>query len=599
MADGATFGITIDAEAVGADATADEVEALAASLEAAERVATPFDAALAAAESQLANASSAAADATSDLKLAEERMAGLERAATRAAKAVERQWIAGQKGRGDVAKYRASKMAAEQAAAAVQRQAAAVDRARIAANRAAGAERKLAASMRTLKNSANRSASALRGGRTEALKAGDAAGMLGGRMGELISRGQAATQVFKGMGGLGIAAVILAAAAAFVALNVAMGVAATKALMFAIANDKIAKARMDKLTERTSKAYKDLFSGLDTAPLLNAWDRFTSQLTQSTAAGQGLKTLLETMIQPFANAIEAVEPIARGMWKGAVYGALRLAIMVLRVRNAILKAIPPSAKAAIKDFASGADTLSTAFGAAEVAVYAVGAVVTALGWIFTAVGAAIVAALAVIYAPIAAVVAVVKFMVEAFQTGGQSVIAAVKRLGDMVGSVLNGIVSVAKTIGGMFSSGLAAGIEGGGSAVSSAADRVADQAIAAAQAKLQTKSPSRVMQLTGGYVSEGLAQGIEAGAPKVRSAVETMTSVVTDEADVISSSASSTTVQSSSSSSTQGGSTYHFTINATAEDGEGIVEAVERVLTRVFEGQGIAEGVSPEPEPAT
>ena len=598
MADGTTYSITVEAEALGADATAEDVIGVADALEAAERVATPFDAALAAAEAQLAKAADASADASAALQLASDRMVGLERAATRAGKAMEKQAMLGKKGMGDVAAYRASKAAADAAAQAVAKQAVAVDKARLAATRAAGAERKLAASMRTLKTSANRSAAAMKTGSGATMRASDAAGALGGRLGALIPRIENAANLMKGMKGAGLAAVILLAAAAFVALNVAIAGAALSALKFAIANDKIAKVRMDKIAERTSKAWKEMFSGLKTEPLLNAMDRFSTQFTQSTAAGRALKALMETIVQPFADAVEAVEPAARELFKGAVLGALKLAIVTLKVRNAILRAIPPSAREAIKEFASGADAMSTAVSAGEVVIYALTAVVAALGWIFTAVALAIAVAWAVIYAPIAGVVAAISWVVEGFQTGGESMKSSIKNAVSAIGSALSSFGGMAISAAGDLVSGLVDGIIDGVGAVAEAAANLAGAAMDAITSKLGISSPAKVMIKAGGFTAEGFAGGIDAGTAKVRTAAERMTSVVTDQASGASTS-SSTTIQGDSVSSTRGGNTYQISVYAPTGNGEDIAAAVERVLLSTFEAQAISLGVAPEPEAAT
>jgi len=592
MADGATFEITVEAQAIGADATADQVNHLAAGLEAAERVATPFDAALAAAQSQLANAASAAASAASELQVAEQRFTGLERASARAGKAMERA-----ANKGNIAGYQAARQAAAEAAAAVRQQAAAVDRARAAASAAAGAEQKLAASMKVLEGRARRASATIKAKAKAStnlasadLRASDAAGVLGGRMGEMISRGENAVNVFRALGPAIPVVVVLAAAAAFIGLGVALAGAAVRGLRYAIAQDKIAKARLDKITKRTADAFKALFEDINTKPLIDAWDSFTSQLTQSTAAGHALKTLLRTVLDPFAAAIKKVEPLAREMFKGAVYGALQLAIVAYRVRNAILRVIPDEVKAKIKALIGDEEALSAAFSAGEAVVYAAATAIGLLGVGFIMVAAAI----ALTYAQISGIVEGFAWLVGQVPAVGAALDGLAQAVADAINSSLDALAGWAKDAlkaAKNFVNGLVKGIASGEGAVGAAAAALGGAALAGLAGALQSHSPSRVMMRQGGYAAEGVAMGIKKGTPKVRSAVEQMASAVIGDGPQGGAKGDSS-VQTTTTTSSRG--TYHVTINAPSGDGDDILGAFESW----FEAQGISMGVGPEPEAA-
>ena len=86
--------------------------------------------------------------------------------------------------------------------------------------------------------------------------------------------------------------------------------------------------------------------------------------------------------------------------------------------------------------------------------------------------------------------------------------------------------------GNMFCAGIAQGIRNGGSIITSAARRVAKAAIAAANATLQIRSPSRVMMESGGYFSEGFAKGIMSAAKSAVSAASGMASMAANAATI-------------------------------------------------------------------
>lgn len=86
--------------------------------------------------------------------------------------------------------------------------------------------------------------------------------------------------------------------------------------------------------------------------------------------------------------------------------------------------------------------------------------------------------------------------------------------------------------GKMFSSGIASGILSGKSVITSAARKVAQAAIDAANAKLKIASPSRVMMESGGYFSEGFAKGIMSAAKSAVSAASGMASMAANAATI-------------------------------------------------------------------
>lgn len=86
--------------------------------------------------------------------------------------------------------------------------------------------------------------------------------------------------------------------------------------------------------------------------------------------------------------------------------------------------------------------------------------------------------------------------------------------------------------GKMFSSGIASGILSGKSVITSAARKVAQAAIDAANAKLKIASPSRVMMKSGGFFSEGFAEGILKEAKAAISAASGMAAMAANAATI-------------------------------------------------------------------
>lgn len=593
---GVAYEVEMQAKATGVDATSDQVLALADSIDATSKVCTNFDTAIAAAQAQLAQASLAAASAAAALQGAESKFAALEREATKAAKAVERAALKG----GDTSALQSQAAAA---AAAVGQQAMAVDKARAAATAAAAAETKLAGSLRTLEGAAKRAAVA----QETAGKAGKSSAA-GFRESLMATQGLMAStspmigrlgQLVQGIGSIGLAGVVIMAAVAVVALGAAFIGGAIAAMKFAIANDKVASKRLDEISKKAKENIKGLFSGIDTKPLLNALDRMASMFGSNTAAGHALKTLIETIMNPLIRAIEWLMPYAHELWNGMVYGALQVAIAVVSLRNAILRAIPASVKTAVRELIAKLDGLGLAFSIGKVIMYAVAAVLGVIGIALLAVGAAIGVAVATVYIIIDAFVGLWNGIMQlgpAISAVGDwfaelpgRVIGAIGELVSGALSALSGLAGEAMAAGAAFVQGLVDAIKSGVGAVADAAKSLAMAPVNAVKSVLKIKSPSGVMRIMGGYTAEGMAEGVEEGTPAVRSSIEDMVGLADVEAEgpTMRGDRSSTTT-STTTATTRGGNTYHVTINAPSGDAEDIRETFEAWL----EGEAIAAGAA-------
>lgn len=574
MADGAAYQIDIQAQAMGVDATAAQVNTLADALAAAEKVATPFDNALASASAQLAQAQQASAAAAESLSAAERKFGALEREATKAGKAVERYAA---KGTGDIAGLSALMAQSQMAQRAVLQQAAAVDKAKASATSAAAAEKKLADSMKTLEGAAKKSAAA----HQAAGKAGQFSAT-GFKDSMMASQGLMASsspmlgrlgQLYEGLGKGGVAGVAVMAATAMIALAGAFIGAAAAAAKYAIAGDKIAKQRLDKIVSQTTKNFAALFSKIDTKPLLNAMERMGNMLSTNTAAGHALQTLISTIMNPLIRAIEYLEPYAHELWNGMVLGALKVAIMVVRARNAIMRMIPESVKSAIKEFAARFDGLSAALSAGQVIFYVIAAVVGVLAVAFLSVAATIAVVVGFFGALVAAAIWVVSAIWDMFSAVGSALGAA----WDAVSDWASGAIDAAAD----FVQGLVQGIKDGVGAVADAAASLAQGAVDAVKGALGISSPSKIMMAMGGYTAEGFEGGIEGGTGGVRRAVEGMvTGGVTGP----------TGAAVTNNTSSTGGNTYHVTIMAPTGDGQDIRSVFEAWLTGTLDATALQIG---------
>ena len=645
MADGTAYDFEVRAQGIGTAATADEIERLAGALEAAERVATPFDAAIAATQASLANAAAASANAADALAGAESAFTRLERESSRANMALEKARIppdlaklegaanaAAAAVRGQAAavaeaeramasataesmasaseSYRnavsqllklegaakrsasaleraavppnldALQSQADAAAAAVLEQARAVDEARNAAEQAAAAHQKQADTLNTLQGAAKKSAVSQRtlAGATKSSGAGLRESMMAaqGLSSSFGPLGGRIDRVVQGLGKSGIAGVAVAAAVALAALAVGVVALGVKMVKFAIASSDALKNRLQKATDRWQQSMKKLVSGIDAGKVIGAFEKITRQFDTSTAAGSALKRLIDVLFQPIMRAVEWLGPILAEMWKGAVYGALQFAIVCVRVRNAVLRAIPKEVRKSISDLIGKIDALGLAFSAGEIVFTAVAAAIGVVVGFFALLGAAIVAA---------------SWPFVAIINYGKNVIAALTALGPAFSGTLDAIkgwVTGAASAAKDFVMGIVNGIKNGVGAVADAVRGLASSAVGALKSALKIGSPSKLTLQMGGWTSEGLAAGIEGGTGRVKRAVEGMA-----DAGVVGpteSAMAGAVAGAQGGAGGGGGATYQITIHAPSGDGEDIRAAFERWLTSQLEGHALAMG---------
>jgi hypothetical protein len=397
---------------------------------------------------------------------------------------------------------------------------------------------------------------------TNITKLGQAASAAGGPLGGLIGK-------LKNLSGAGLAGLAVAAAAAVVALGAGLAYGFGKLISFAISSQEalegvsdeairvskrspIARAQIAALSDELEKtglrgaalekalekalpkrfgkeAQKSmmgfsvqlakakenaalLFTGIKTEGMQKGLASILSLLDESTASGAALKSILETTIQPIADAAAAAAPKVRAFFLGVGIGALRAATAVLNVGNAIKKA------AGIKFGGSDLDVDFQAVGTA--------AGVAAIGVLALAAGLGAIAAIAL--GSMAAVLAVGAAIGFGIATGVAMAINTGQALWNWLQNthaLFAQAVGELKAAGKDMMKGLADGIKDGASAVITAATNTAKDAVKAVKSALGIASPSKVFAGIGAQTSEGMAGGIDSGSGSVESAASDMLSI--------------------------------------------------------------------------
>lgn len=499
MAEGVRFDIAIEANGVGVDATADSLNALAEKVTLTSKVATSFDRAVAAVRGRLEEATNATKVTAAALSTAEARYRELETAANKAAKEVEKASLAGKD-------TKALSAAAEAAALKMREQAAATDALRVKADAAAASQNKLAASLKTLEGQQASEAARIKTGITKELAgATDATKKLGDAGAPAASKLSKALGVTKTVG--------LAAGAALLAMTVA-AVAGVAALgHFAVASNPAAMMRLTLASQRMQIGFKQLFSGLKLDGFVRGLEDIGTLFDKGTSSANGLKKLVETIMQPLLDGAAKAAPYVKEFFKGLIYGALQVVIAVLTIRNAVYKAMSPETRAQVKNLVDGVLTMENAFKAG-----------TATAIVLTAVMIGLAIAVLAATWPVLAVVAAVAAVIAILMNWGAIV--------DWLTEMWDGFVAFIKRIPGAWVDaakamidGLVKGIKDGAAAVWKAMSDLAGGAIDAFKNKLGIKSPSVAMQVAAHYTADGYVKGLEESEDTVGEAMDSLVSV--------------------------------------------------------------------------
>lgn len=498
MADGARFDINIEANALGVDSSAAQLNSLVERMTKANTVATQFDNVVAAARARLEEASAAAAAAANALGAAEGRYKELESAANRAAKEVEKAAAAGKD-------TTALQTAAEAAKAAMSAQANVVDELREKSVAAANAQKQLAGTLKTLEGQQSQAAAAYR-------KAQPAAKSFAEEANKVDAAGKAKEAGKLGQSMVSLRGMTMATAAGFALFAGAAlaGVVSLAKFGFGVQSNAANMQRLAMAQQRMQLGMQKLFKGLQ-------WDKFTrgledvmSLFDEGTSSANGMKLLVETILQPLIDGAAKAAPYVKEMFKGLIYGALQVVIAVLRIRNEIFKAMSPETRAYIKRLSDKIFTLENAFKAGAAIAVVLAAAFVALTVSLISMGVAELFALW----PILLIVAAIALVIAAIMNWDK----IVKAISETWDAFVTGAKAAAKNM----IDGIVNGIKNGVGFVVDAMKNLASRGVQAFKDALGIKSPSKVFELQARYTAEGYVQGIESSTPEVTSALESM-----------------------------------------------------------------------------
>lgn len=269
-----------------------------------------------------------------------------------------------------------------------------------------------------------------------------------------------------------------------------------------------------------------LFGGLDIEPLLMGFTTLVNLFDQTTVAGETMKFLFETLVQPIVDGLTAAIPLAEAFFLGFLIGALKIYI-----------GLKPAIKA-VKEFLgfddpTTADTFLNVKNAGEVVAkvlaYAI-PIVLALGAAFTVMSiasGAVALVTAAIASPILLTVAAIAALGTAVYAFWPEIKQAFADGSAFVIGVFQGAVDWLKSIdmaqiGLDIVQGLASGIASAGGAVLAAITGVVGGAIDAAKSLLGIASPSKVFEVIGDDTATGYVKAVDASTPAVHAAVAGM-----------------------------------------------------------------------------
>lgn len=250
----------------------------------------------------------------------------------------------------------------------------------------------------------------------------------------------------------------------------------------------------------------ELFEDIKIDGFLAGLKSVTELLSQNTATGRALKTILTGVFDVFFASASHVFPLVKAVMQGVIIAALKIAI-----------AMAPAYKAVKKFFDagdSGLDLVAIFTLLGEVAVPLVLAGVTLLG------GA--VAVLAAPFAVAAGAVALVVSLFSAMYASAQRSAAALMFFAGNGIAALEAFASSAAGAAAEFISGLVSGIESGAISVVNAVKNMAKNALAGFKSTFGISSPSKVMMQQGRFIGQGAEQGLTSMAPRVGSALTAM-----------------------------------------------------------------------------
>jgi hypothetical protein len=252
---------------------------------------------------------------------------------------------------------------------------------------------------------------------------------------------------------------------------------------------------------------------------------------EGTSSAGAMKVLIEGLLQPIFDGAAKAGPLVKEMFKGMIYGALQVAIFVLKARNAFLAMLPESVRTAIQNFTKDTFTLQNAFSLGTGIAIALAIAIGVLAVAFVAMAIAELAALwpiLLIVAAIALVIAAIVYWDEIIDWISGVWDDFVDGLSDLWDDMVDG----AKTAATDLIAGLVNGITKGASKVVGAVKDLASNAISAFTGSdgIDAHSPSRKFHMFGEWSGEGYAGGVDSSTGMVEDSAEGMAQAATSSA---------------------------------------------------------------------
>ena len=299
-------------------------------------------------------------------------------------------------------------------------------------------------------------------------------------------------------------------------------------------------------TEQQSKVFKanlqSVFGGLKIEGLLKALQTLVSLLDTSTASGNAIKVVFESLFQPLIDGLAGAGPKIENFFLQLEILALKALIGIKPYGSVILKVV--------EAFVVGAAVI-------------IGVVVVAFGLL-------------------AAGILTVVVLVGALAAGFVWLAGVGLQAGADIQEFFDKF-SLAD-IGKAMIEGLANGIAGAGGAVLDALTGVVTKAVDAAKKALGIASPSKVFAEIGANTSAGMAQGVDSGSPGVKDSMERMASPPDVQAG-----AAPAPATAASSSGSFAGATFIFN---GVEGAEAAESRFRELLTRAMEGDAAQLGAA-------
>lgn len=263
-----------------------------------------------------------------------------------------------------------------------------------------------------------------------------------------------------------------------------------------------AKAQMlslDKLAERLQENLASLFESVKIGAFLGALSKLVALLDESSESGKAIRDVLGVVGQVIADLVETALPYIEAFAQGLILGALVVALVALKIKNALADLIPGS-------LTKNIDWLKVSF-------YAAAGIVIGLALAF---GLLAIAAFALAL-PFLTILAAVVLL-------GVGLVMALDAIVGWFDEVADAFkdVSFEDAVQGI-TDGIIKAVEDSASAVWESFKNLAKGGLNAFKAALGIKSPSLAFRLAGREIPRGAALGVEDESPQVEGAVASMT----------------------------------------------------------------------------